>query len=145
MAPYLLQLVNICNTYNITTIPITKSEIIKKTHTHKLQLTTNFSNPKNIHGSFIINNQTTPTLNNHDQPQPTKLKKKKKNHFPIYFFHEKQREEKLWSLFVICSSICYTNGGFETQIVQRTVIGRGSRFLRVNWGWIEVEQWWCHN
>ena len=51
---------NICNTYNVTTIPITKCEIIKKkkqnkqTHTHAQ--TENLSNPKNIHDPFIVNN-----------------------------------------------------------------------------------------
>ena len=78
---------NICNTYNVSIVPITECEIIKKkkhTHTHKLQLTTNMSSPKNIHDpfsknihAFIVNNQTAPTLNNHDQPQPTKFGKKK--------------------------------------------------------------------
>ena len=75
LGPYLLQLVNIYNTYNVTIVPIKKSEII--IHTHKLQLTTRFSNPKNIHDLFIVNNQTTQTLNNLDQPRPTKFGKNK--------------------------------------------------------------------
>ena len=96
---------------------------INKKYTHKLQLTTNLSNPKNIYDSFpknihafIVNNQTTPTLNNPSQPQPTKFgRKKKKKHFPIYFFHEKQIKEKLKSLSIICFLICYTNDIYSSK------------------------------
>ena len=51
---------NICNTYNVTTVPITKCEIILKKHTHththihKLKMTNNLSNPKNVNDPFIV-------------------------------------------------------------------------------------------
>ena len=35
--------------------------------------------------------------------------------------------------------------GFEIRIVHWTVKGRGSKFLRSNWGWTGVKPWWCHN
>ena len=54
------------------------------------------STTKKLQLSIIITNHSLPNL-------------KKRNHFPIYFFHEKQIKEKLWSLSIICTSICYTN------------------------------------
>ena len=94
---------NICNTYNVSIVPITECEIIKKkTHTHKLQLTTNLSNPKNIHDpfpknihAFIINNQTTPTLNNHDQKKPTKFWKKTKKPFSHILLSRETKKRKV--------------------------------------------------
>ena len=50
---------NICNTYNVTTVPITKCEIIRKQkQTHKLKLLNNLLNPKNIHDPFIVTNNS---------------------------------------------------------------------------------------
>ena len=48
-----------------------------------------------------------------------------------------------WSILHLWTS----NGwhGFKTQTVQWTVKGRGSRFLRSNWGWTEVWLWWRNN
>ena len=95
---------NICNTYNITTIPIKKCEIIKKnkknktnkqTNTHTHAQTENLSTLK----TFMTHLSSTTKqlklsiiLPNHNLPN---LEEKKKKHFPIYFFHEKQRKEKL--------------------------------------------------
>ena len=107
---------NICNTYNVTIVPIIKCEIIKHTHTHKLKLTTNLSNPKNFHDPFIVNNQTTSTLNNPSQPQPTKFgKKKKKKLFSRILFSWETKKRKLWSLSIICFPICYTNGIYSSK------------------------------
>ena len=84
---------NICNIYNVTTIPITKCEIIKKkkkktnkqTHTHTLKLKTcqtlkTFmthlsSTTKQLKLSIILPNHNLPNL-----------EEKKKNIFPYTFF-----------------------------------------------------------
>ena len=132
-------------------------------HTHKLKSTTNLSNHKKILDPFIVNNQTTPTLNNPSQPQPTKFGKKK-NHFPYTFFmrnKEKKSCDSLhnflfdllyqWHIFKqrqclegpnkiydtkwveIVYDIIIYRHSFETWIVQRIVKGRGSKFLKSDW------------
>ena len=96
---------NICNTYNVTTIPITKCEIIKKkkkkktnkkTHTHTLKLKTcqtlkTFmthlsSTTKQLKFSIILPNHNLPNLEG-----------KKKNIFP-YTFSMRNKEKKSFDL-----------------------------------------------
>ena len=162
-----------CNTYNVTTVSITKCEIIFFfffKYTHKLQLTTNLSNPKNIYDpfsknihAFIVNNQIAPTVNNHDQPQPTKFEKKK-SFSHILFSWETNKRKVVISLYNLLfdllyqwhifkqrqclegsNSICDTKWveiiydiviyrhNFEIRTVQRIVKGRDLRFLKSNW------------
>ena len=116
---------NICNIYNVTTIPITKCEIIKK----KKKKNTNKQTNKHTHTLKLKTCQTLKTfmthlssttkqlklsiiLPNHNLPN---LEENKKKHFPIYFFHEKQRKEKLWSLYIIFFPICYTNDIYKSK------------------------------
>ena len=134
-------------------------------------MTTNLSNPKNIYDpfsknihAFIVNNQTAPTLNNHDQPQPTKFGKKKPFSHILFSRETKKRKVVIslhdllfdllyqWHIFKQrqclegSNSICDTKWveivydiviyrhSCETQTIQRTIKWRDLRFLKSSWG-----------
>ena len=79
-----------------------------RAHTYKLKLTTNLSNHKNILDPFIVNNKTTPTLNNPSQLQPTKFgKKKKKTISHIFFSWETKKRKVVNSLHNLLSDLLY--------------------------------------
>ena len=106
---------NICNTYNVTTIPITKCEIIfffkkkkkNKTnkHTHTLKLTTcqtlkTFmtylsSTTKQLKLSIILPNHNLPNL------------EEKKNIFPYTFSWETKKRKVVISLHNLLSDLLY--------------------------------------
>ena len=75
------------------------------------------SNPKNIHNpfpknihAFIVNNQTTPILSNHDQKKPTKFGGEKKTILPYTFF-TRNKEKKSCDF----SLICYTSDIYSSK------------------------------
>ena len=129
------------------------------------------SNPKNIYDpfsknihAFIVNNQTAPTLNNHDQPQATKFEKKKPFSHILFSWETNKRKVVIslhnllfdllyqWHIFKqrqclegsnsiydtkwveIIYDIVIYRHNFEIRTAQRTVKGRDLRFLKSNWG-----------